>query len=187
MRRFKLIHVLLLLALTPGVEAGYDLLKAELAQVLISRAWVSGDDNSKPWPWADTVPVARLQIESLNLDTLVLGGGNGHAMAFGPGMSGASAGLGNSGVTLISAHRDTHFSALENVSVGVEIKAQGKDRRWHYYVVSEINIIDDSRQMLLADTPGPTLVLSTCYPFDVLVMNSTKRMLVSAQWVRAEA
>jgi len=182
--RSILITVLFFVATMPGFAALEDLAKAEVAQILIARAWAKDDPNALPWPWADSKPVARLQIESLDLDTLVLDGGNGHAMAFGPGMTEASASVGSPGVTLFSAHRDTHFRELEHVSVGTEIKVQDVNRDWHYYRVSEINIIDDTEQVMLNDTVVPTLVLSTCYPFDVLIMNSTKRMLVSAEWLR---
>ena len=39
--------------------------KAELAQHLLNRAWTrttDGDAAAKPWPWADTHPVARLTL-----------------------------------------------------------------------------------------------------------------------------
>ena len=38
--------------------------KARLAQVLLARAWqerVAGTSEPKPWPWADTWPVALLR------------------------------------------------------------------------------------------------------------------------------
>src|SRR5258708_13003664 len=49
--------------------------KAWLAQSLIAHAWtrtLSGERQAKPWPWADTWPVARLTRPRLPLDPYVL-------------------------------------------------------------------------------------------------------------------
>ncbi|MCW5214848.1 class GN sortase, partial [Desulfobulbus sp. US5] len=63
--------------------------KALLAQVLLQRAWAQTQvrgESVKPWPWADTWPVARLRTEKYNQDLIVLAGQSGQALAFGPGM-----------------------------------------------------------------------------------------------------
>ncbi len=39
----------------------------------------------KPWPWADTHPVARLIAPAQDADVLVLAGASGRTLAFGPG------------------------------------------------------------------------------------------------------
>ena len=47
--------------------------KAELAQVLLERAWektLAGEARARPWPWADTWPVARLRIPSSGVDQI---------------------------------------------------------------------------------------------------------------------
>ena len=84
--------LVLLLALA-GMQqlAGAGLIKAKawLAPVLIERAWLASLDNPgarvKPWPWADTWPVARLRVPAEGVDLLVLEGDSGNALAFGPG------------------------------------------------------------------------------------------------------
>ena len=51
--------------------------KAALAQYLLVRAWDSAQregEAQKPWPWADTWPVARLQLPTLEADYRVLAG-----------------------------------------------------------------------------------------------------------------
>ena len=68
----------------------YIHLKAELAQVLIARAWASGSVQ-RPWPWADTWPVAELIVPGLDVSRIVLAGDSGESLAFGPGHSFASA------------------------------------------------------------------------------------------------
>ena len=45
--------------------------KAWLAQSLIAHAWartLSGERQAKPWPWADTWPVARLTVPRLGIE-----------------------------------------------------------------------------------------------------------------------
>ena len=51
--------------------------KAWLAQRLLERAWavtLAGGGPVKPWPWADTWPVARLKVPALDVDLFVLAG-----------------------------------------------------------------------------------------------------------------
>ena len=180
MLRSSILTVLFAVALFPAAKAGYWLAKAEVAQVLIKRAWINGAPDARPWPWADTQTVARLQIKQHNIDALVLGGGNDHALAFGPGLTNASVAPGEAGITLIGAHRDTQFASLQEIEIGTEIRLQGKDRQWHIYKVTELTIIDDAKHSLQNNVLQPTLVLTTCYPFDPLVMHSTQRLLVTA-------
>jgi len=62
--------------------------KAALAQVLLDRAFaqtVATGENVKPWSWADTWPVARIDVPRLGARTIVLHGSSGQALAFGPG------------------------------------------------------------------------------------------------------
>ena len=58
-------------------QAAYIAAKAELAQVLIGKAWqrtLAGEQAVKPWPWADTWPVARLIMAERDVDLFVLAG-----------------------------------------------------------------------------------------------------------------
>ena len=75
-------------------QGAYIPAKAWLAQELMQRAWLrvsAGADRAAPWPWADTWPVARLSAKSHDVDLIVLAGGSGRTLAFGPGHLGASA------------------------------------------------------------------------------------------------
>ena len=52
---------LLAISLWQVGEGSWIVAKARLAQYLLQRAWIralSGEANPKPWPWADTWPVA---------------------------------------------------------------------------------------------------------------------------------
>ena len=75
-------------------EGAYIPAKAWLAQELMQRAWeraVEGSERPAPWPWADTWPVARLRALGGDIDLIVLAGGSGRTLAFGPGHLSASA------------------------------------------------------------------------------------------------
>ncbi len=94
-------------------QGAYIPAKAWLAQELMQRAWLrvsAGEDRAAPWPWADTWPVARLSAKSHDVDLIVLAGGSGRTLAFGPGHLGASALPGEVGNMIIAGHRDTHFA-----------------------------------------------------------------------------
>ena len=102
---------LVLLAVIPAFNAFYLLGKAKLAQTLISRSW-QNETGAKPWPCADTYPVARLSAPQVDLQTWVLAGASGHSLSFGPGLADGSVAAGANGVVMIAGHRDTSFCLL---------------------------------------------------------------------------
>ena len=59
-------------------NAGYIQAKALLAQQLIEQAWqdnrASGQATQRPWSWADTVPVGRLEFVRQRRSMIVLEG-----------------------------------------------------------------------------------------------------------------
>jgi sortase A len=90
--------------------------KALLAQVLLERAFaetIATGHPTKPWSWADTWPVARIDVKRLNASVIVLAGSSGQALAFGPGHVELTPDAGERGVAVYSAHRDTHFRFLK--------------------------------------------------------------------------
>ena len=73
--------------------------KAEVAQQLLNRAWTATSDdrrNVKPWPWADTWPVARLRLPGSGEPLTVLAGASGRNLAFAPALHGRQRGARNS-------------------------------------------------------------------------------------------
>ncbi len=101
--------------------------KARLAQHLVRRAWDrerAGGGDERPWPWADTHPVARLHVPGRDVDLMVLAGASGRTMAFGPGHLSGTPLPGEAGNAVVSGHRDTHFAFLRELRVG----DAGRDR-----------------------------------------------------------
>jgi sortase A len=158
--------------------------KAWLAQELMQRAWsraISGEFRANPWPWADTWPVARLTARSGEVDLIVLAGGSGRTLAFGPGHLSASAMPGEIGNAVIAGHRDTHFQFLKNLQTGELVKLESSKGLEHFYEVVGLDIVDSRSASLLLDTDVAVLSLVTCYPFDTRETGGPLRYVVTAR------
>ncbi len=184
--RTFLLAVTALLALAPAANATYMLAKAELAQLLIARAWSKSTavNYMPPWPWADTRPVARLQIKRLAMDSWVLSGANGNALAFGPGLAKGSSQPGSPGVAVIGGHRDTHFRQLQHISLADRVRLQSENRQWNEYQVTSISIADSRTDSIAMESDSQTLVLVTCYPFNALVSGGPLRYVIEAELIQ---
>lgn len=142
--------------------------KAELAQVLLERAWQRTLIDGKPhkaWPWADTWPVAKLDVPALGQSRIVLSNASGEALAFGPGHLLGSPLPGNRGTTIIAGHRDTHFAFLRELKSDDAViltTAHGTGRR---YIVGAMEIVNADNSHIDPHT-GTGIALVTCYPFD---------------------
>lgn len=165
-------------------QGAYIPAKAWLAQELMQRAWTRAGvetDQPAPWPWADTWPVARLIAKSGDVDLIVLAGGSGRTLAFGPGHLGASALPGDPGNSIIAGHRDTHFRFLRDIEIGESIVIERITGRKHLYTVTGIDVLDSRRGSLLLDTEAPVLSLVTCYPFEEAEVGGPMRFVVTAK------
>ncbi|MGI9247671.1 MAG: class GN sortase [Woeseiaceae bacterium] len=166
-----------------GVGA-YIPAKAWLAQELMQRAWLrAGKDIERPvpWPWADTWPVARLTSKSRDVDLIVLAGGSGRTLAFGPGHLSASAMPGKVGNTVIAGHRDTHFQFLRDVEAGELLGIESTSGQRHVYKVLGADIVDSRKGGLVLDTDTAMLTLVTCYPFGARESGGPLRYIVTAK------
>lgn len=165
-------------------QGAYIPAKAWLAQELMQRAWLrvtAGEDRAAPWPWADTWPIARLTVKSRDVDLIVLAGGSGRTLAFGPGHLGASALPGDVGNSVIAGHRDTHFAFLREIETDELIGVESFDGVRHLYKVTGTYIVDSRKGSLQLDTNLSVLTLVTCYPFDALEAGGPLRYVVTAR------
>jgi sortase A len=159
--------------------------KAFAAQVLINAAWERtqrGAVEARPWPWADTAPVARMTFE--DRDTLVvLEGSSGRNLAFAPSHDAASVLPGEPGNSVISAHRDTHFRELKDVRVGDRISVERADGQQFLFAVTDVRVADSRTMRIALDDDEPRLTLVTCYPFDAISPGGPLRFVVTAHWI----
>lgn len=182
-------HIVLVLLLLCGgisqIASGlYIYAKAELAQWLLDSAWqrtLSGEASVKPWQWADTWPVARLYLPDSETGLMVLSGSSPRNLAFGPGYMQASSYPGTVGNTVIVGHRDTHFRALELLSVGQRLTIEADDGTITDYRITDVVIADESQTALLRSGDDYLLTLITCYPFDALMPGGPLRFVVRAE------
>ena len=152
--------------------------KAELAQVLMEHAWqrtLKGEKEPRPWPWADSSPVAVLEVPRLGIHQLVLEGASGRNLAFGPtALTPVTA-----NDLVLSGHRDTHFQFMRLLERGDVIRLTTRDEMLEFKV-GWLEIIDSRRQELVLDEGRLRLTLLTCYPFDAATAGGPLRFVVTA-------
>jgi sortase A len=189
---WSLIELTAWLALGIGVVCSAEVArirgKAFLAQVLIELAWgqaQAGIQVPKPWPWADTTPIARIELPAHGSgkdaqELVVLDGVSPRNLAFGPNHDPSSVRPGMRGNSVIEGHRDTHFRALQHVRVGDRVRVQGLDRRWLSFAVVDVRVVDSRRFRIALNADVSRLTLVTCYPFDAIAPGGPLRWVVTA-------
>ena len=162
--------------------------KALVAQMLLERGWnarLAGQDENaaKLWPWADTAPIGRLHVPRLKINQVILAGASGRTLAFGPGHLSGTALPGSRGHSIVSGHRDTHFTFLRDLIPDDEVHIQRSDGKIVIYRVTGHQVVD-ARLAKFTDTPDrSTLTLVTCYPFDALDTSGPLRYVVFTESV----
>jgi len=176
------------------LRIGYYQTKAKLAQHLLLSAWQQTYQQSsaqnipqiKPWPWADTWPMFKMKIPSIQSTNLVLKDASGESLAFGPGLLTSDIIPGDPGNSFIAAHRDTHFDNLGEVKKGDIIYIEDQLQRIQQFEVDQIKIVDSRIEQPFVDTADIRLTLVTCYPFDAVEANTPYRYLVSGKKLQVD-
>lgn len=181
----------LLLSLWQFGSAAWIHAKAILAQHLIEQAWarkLAGEPQPRPWPWADTWPLARLSVPRLAQTRHILAGADGRTIAFGPGHVHGTALPGTPGNVAIGAHRDTHFAFLRDLREGDLVELAHAPGQATTYAVRTLRIVDKRDVTPLAQgLAGNRLTLITCYPFDAIDPSGPLRYVVTAEEVATPA
>jgi len=183
----KMFIAVSVLVITAGVlqlgQGVYIKVKATLAQHLLEQAWAEtqdGDNQVKPWAWADTWPLARMTVPSQNKSYIMLAGDSGRTLAFGPGHHTGSPLPGEPGNSMISGHRDTHFSFLQYLVNGDEIILETTRGKTKYYRVEQGRIMSADNAWVIDDESVSRLTLVTCYPFNALQVGTPLRYVITA-------
>jgi len=159
--------------------------KAKLAQALIAHSWAVGlndelaEQAPKPWWWADTRAIAKLEIPRLKQRLFVMQDDSGESLAFGPGHMPGSAQPSESGHVMIAGHRDSHFAFLEHVVAGDLIHTTNLNGQRITYRVEQTQIFNVN-EVELQKLDDNRLSLITCYPFNGLVPGGPLRYLINA-------
>lgn len=161
--------------------------KAALAQVLLERAFTTSLATGAPvkaWTWADTWPVARIEVPRLNASEIALAGASGEALAFGPGHLDGTPEAGEVGTAVYAAHRDTNFAFLKDVKAGDEIRVTRRDGATVRFRVEGMRVAAWNASGVDPNAAGRNLALVTCWPFDA-VTRGPLRYVVEATAIDA--
>jgi sortase A len=142
--------------------------KAALAERLIERAFDAHLDDGRvhlPWRWADTWPVARLEVPRLGVRRVVLAGASGSTLAFGPGNVDGTALPNRSGNSAVAGHRDAWFAFLRDLEHGDRVVLTTHDDV-RAYIVVETAVHSMWDVEVLEPSADRRLTLITCYPFE---------------------
>lgn len=156
-------------------------IKAILADRLIDAAWeahLADGTLHRPWAWADTHPLARLEVKRLGVRRMVLAGASGTSLAFGLGHVDGTALPNEHGNTVLGGHRNTRFAFLADLRRGdrIVITTRGRIRQWE---VGEMAVVGADHSETLQDDGRDRLTLVTCFPVNG-VRPSDQRFVVIA-------
>jgi len=163
--------------------------KAYAAQILLERAFsqsITTGEKVKPWSWADTWPVARIEAPRLQTSEIALSSASGQSLAFGPGHLQNTPHAGEAGTAVYAAHRDTHFAFLKNIEKGDLIRITRNDGKTYVYRTTHMTITRWDEAQIDIHASGAHLVLATCYPFDAIT-EGPLRYLVYADIIEETA
>jgi sortase A len=161
-------------------QGAYIHAKALVAQVLLERAFdesVTTGRIVKPWSWADTWPVARIEVKRLHASAIVLAGSSGQALAFGPGHVEQTPDAGERGIAVYAAHRDTHFKFLRDVKPSDDIAVTRRDGRTFHYRADGSTVVRYDASGIDPRADGYALALTTCWPFDAVTSGPLRYVL----------
>lgn len=115
-------------------------------------------------PFPDEGPIARLSVDRLGVSDIVLAGDPTHdRLALGPTM--LKRGDAANPVTVLAAHRDTHFLFIRDLRPGDEVTLQLVDGDIGHYRVTRLETVRWDQFRYPRDPARPLLALATCYPF----------------------
>ena len=187
MKKPRLYFLSIIVALVTGSlflgQGVYIYAKAQVAQMLLKSAWQETQltrQHIKPWPWADTWPIARMMVPAHQVDLVILAGDTGRTLAFAPGHRFGTPTPGAVGNSIVSAHRDTHFKFIKELNIGDEIVIENQLGVTKRFIVNSTDIIDSRTTELAIDYDQAVLTLVTCYPFESITVGGPLRYVVFA-------
>lgn len=158
--------------------------KAWLSQQLIAYSWKAAVLNKTPlppWPWADTTPIAKMNVTRLGKSIVLLKGTDPTTLAFSAGVMHQYATLTDNRPFVVAGHRDTHFNFLQQLQLHDVISVNDINGNINAYQVNDINIVDSDSTPLLLNESEPSLLLVTCYPFNAIRSGGSLRYVISAK------
>lgn len=134
----------------------------------------------KPWPWADTFPIAELVFQRIDKSIVVLNGGDPTTLAF---SAGAVAPFNQPAAIkpfVVAGHRDSHFAFLEDIAIKDIVSLVDARGKMQHYQVESIDIVDATIGQFPLVADERSLVLITCYPFKGITNSADERYVITA-------
>ncbi len=159
--------------------------KEGVQQMLLESAWTRarrGAIDTRPWPWAQFHPVAKLSVPG-GAEELIVLEGNGPRMEFGPEHESGTVLPGEPGNSIIIGDRDTHFRFLRELRTGDRLRVDLADGRSEWFQVANWRIVDRRHWRAPSHVEATRLMLVTDYPFDALTPGGPLRFVVTADWI----
>jgi len=124
-------------------------------------------------------PLGRIEISTLGVEVMILEGVEPRTLRRAVGHIPGTALPGETGNVALAGHRDTFFRALRDIPKDTVITLTTLHGSYRYRVDSTL-VVEPQAVEVLADSPGATLTLVTCYPFD-FIGHAPKRFIVRAR------
>lgn len=131
-------------------------------------------------PVKQGAPIVRVVIPSIRLDEVVVEGVDDRSLWAGPGHMTGTVLPGQSGNSVISAHRDRHFHRLDDVRIGDLVETRTPHMAVVWRVVARQIVGKDERVLRRSDTPK--LTLTTCWPTRFLGPAPDRLILTAIPW-----
>lgn len=154
----------MLIGLALLAYVGYEYASMHFEQEDLSAQWER--QNSAPNP-ANIPPAAneltRLTIPKIGLDAVIVEGTSYRQLKIAPGHVNGTPTAGDSGNSVISAHRDTFFRHIYELQKGDDILVRRGGRVFTFQVTGK-KVVEPDDVSVLAHTSDAELTLLTCYP-----------------------
>jgi len=186
-RRWSLVLVLVGVVLLSYV--GYSYFSMYHEQQRLAQEWEeqqkqaqssSSEGSATPVKSQDD-GLTRVSIPKISLDAIIVEGTSHKQLKLGPGHVKNTPIPGETGNSVISAHRDTFFRHIYELSKGDDIIVKRLGRTFTYEVVSK-KIVEPDDMSVLAPSKDAKLTLITCYPI-YYIGPAPKRLIVTAKLV----
>ncbi len=139
--------------------------------------------SAKAEPSPDRI-LTRLDIPKIQMDAIVVEGASRHELSEGPGHMKETAQPGETGNAVITAHRDTFFRHIYELTKGDQIQVRRRGRTFTYEVTGK-RIVMPEDISVIKPTNNPQLTLITCYP-TYYIGPAPKRLVVFSKLVNSD-
>jgi sortase A len=161
-----------------------------VTQGLLHTAWVrtqSSGHQVQPWPWAETVPIARLSIPRLNAKHVVLAYTDQKLPPIAITHANSSIPPGELGNSILNISPEGYRSFLRRLKPGDILLLESVHSGLWRYRVSTIYVVEKSNTVLIEPSLNRRLTLVSCYRCDQQQKNRFRYVVVAEEMERVSS